>query len=116
MSNRHGGGRGCEGAPEGAGRVALHHQQMRTVGEQGRNVASDRFDMAAMVGIARTIQPDTIIAGKTVLGRVKGVLTGEDQARRQATALQCGGNGRKLDRFWTSSDNEVDTRTKQPSP
>jgi hypothetical protein len=72
--------------------------------------------MGIVIGTAGAIQLDPVEVRKAVLSGVQGVLAGENQARRKAALLQGGGYGRKLDRFWTGSDNEVDTRTKQPSP
>jgi hypothetical protein len=55
-------------------------------------------------------------SGKAMLGRPQGVLAGEDQAHGEPAPGQGSDDGRKLDRFWTGSDNDVDTRTGQPSP
>jgi hypothetical protein len=71
-----------------------------------------------LVGIAtaRAAEPDLTISVQPVLSGIQRMLPGEDQARSKRALRQGGGNGRKLDRFWTSSDNEVDTRTGQLSP
>ena len=44
------------------------------------------------------------------------MLAGENQTRRQSAGAQGGRDRRKLDGFWTGSDNDVDTLTGQPSP
>jgi hypothetical protein len=116
MGDGNGGG-GCgEGSAERACRVPLHNKQDRTISEQRRHGLRHRLGMGVVIGTAGAIQPDVIETRKAMLRRIQRVLSGEDKARRQAAARQCGGYGRKLDRFWTGSDNEVDTRTIQPSP
>jgi len=59
---------------------------------------------------------DLLIRRQRVLGGVQGMLACQDQTLREAATCQCGGYGRKLDRFWAGSNDEVDTRTGQPSP
>ena len=51
-----------------------------------------------------------------MLSGAERMLAGQDQAWRQAAGGQGGGYGRKLDRFWTGSNDKVDTRTGQASP
>jgi hypothetical protein len=51
-----------------------------------------------------------------MLGRDEWVLAGENQAQFDAAPVQSGGNWAKLDCFRTGSDDDVDTRTGQPSP
>jgi hypothetical protein len=116
MGDRHRGGESGNGAAKRAGRVTLHDQQARPVSQERRDNAGDISDMDVWIPAARASELDLVEGSQSVLGAAKRVLAGQDQARRQAATGQCDGYGRKLDRFWTGSDNEVDTRTMQPSP
>ena len=116
MGDWHGGGKGGKGAAERAGGIALHDQQTRPVGQQRCDGLCHCFDMGVVIRAAGAMQLDAFKAREAMIGGIQRVLSGENQARLQAATVQCGGYGRKLDGFWTGPDNEVDTRTMQPSP
>jgi hypothetical protein len=94
----------------------LDHQQVRALGKQGRDCLGNLAGMAIGIATAAAREYDLLIRGQSVLCGVQGMLAGQGQARREAAICQCGGDWRKLDSFWAGSDNEVDTRTGQPSP
>jgi len=72
--------------------------------------------MALRVAAARAIEGDALVGPKPMFGGAERMLPRQKQTQLQATAAKRGGDRCKFDRFWTGSDDEVDTRTGQPSP
>ena len=113
------GNRSCKGgqrAGEGARRIALDDEQIGPVGKAGSHGPRNLRDMAMRVATAGTIQHDALITAQPVLVGAERMLAGQNQARRQGASAKRCGDRCKLDCFWTGSDNDVDTRTGQPSP
>ena len=106
----------CQRAAQGARGVALNDDKRRPVGKQRCDGAGYLAGMGLWVGTARTVQAGMPIALKAMLIGTKRMLAGKDQARLEPAAAQGSGDRCKLDCFWASSDDNVDTRTGQPSP
>ena len=116
MGNRNTCGDSGQCASIGARRVALDDQEIRPICKQGRNRLGDPAGMATGIGKSRTVQSDPLECGQAVVGDGQFVLPGQQQARRLACRGQGMDDWRKLDRFRTSADDDVDTLTLQSSP
>lgn len=116
MGDRDGGGEGGQRPSEGARRVALDDEQAGPVGERGGDRLGDMTGVRISVIFARAFELDALVAAQPVRRRVDRMLAGQKDARRPAAVRQGGRDGRKLDRFWTGTDNDVDPLAAQPSP
>lgn len=65
--------------------------------------------MGMRIPAPRTIEHGPLEAVEREIGGPQRVLPGKDQARRQAASAQGDRDRRKLDGFWTGSDDDVDT-------
>ena len=116
MRHRHRRGKAGKGSAESARGIALDNQQARPVGEQRSDRPRDSAGVGVRIAMAGAVKLDPVVGAQSVVGRAQRVLAGEDQTRRKAAAAERGRDRRKLDGFWTGPDNDVDTRTGQPSP
>ena len=103
--------------PERARRIALHNQDVRTVGEHRQQSRRDRPNVAVRVLLAGAMQLFDSEAGQTEIAGVKvGMLPGEDQLGQNATLGECVGERRELDCFRPGADHEPDIYAIQSSP
>lgn len=72
--------------------------------------------MGVRIASPGAIEHDSVIILQPEIGRPQRMLAGEDKARRHSAGAQGGRDWRKLDGFWTGSDDNVDTLDWQPSP
>ncbi len=116
VGDRDGGGEGGDGGAIGARRIALHHQQARPVGKQGRDRPCNCLGVAVGIALARTMQTDDVMGIEPMIGGVQSVLARQDDPQALAGRGQRGRDGCQFDRFRTSSDNDVDAKAAQLSP
>ncbi len=103
---------------ERARRVALDNDHVGQVADQHRHDrALDAGGMLDRVGDAGAIEPVAGQAAQAMMARAeRGMLAGQQQARGDADRGQGVGQRCELDRFRTSTDDELDAVSGQRSP
>lgn len=117
MGDRNSRGEAGKRGPQRARRVALHHEKVGTIREQGQQRRRDRADMAMGVLLPWTLQMLGSEAGQTEVGRIQAwMLSGEDQIGQDPMLSERVGKRRELDCFRPCADHEPDIYAIQSSP
>jgi hypothetical protein len=116
MGDGDGGGEGGQRPAERARGVALDDQQAGSLGKQGRDQLGHLAGMNMGVAASPAGELNPLVVRQIMFGGIERMLTGQDEARRQAVAGQRGRDRRQLDGFGAGSDDDVDTLYRQASP
>lgn len=85
--------------------------------EHGRGIARDRLDVDVRVLKSGAIEPLGIVGAEAVIRRIeRGMLTSQQESRREVARPQRSCNGCEFDGFRASTDDERDAIAAQLSP